>query len=104
MDRSNVINLISETTYKDEYGITRTLTKSRRVFCQVNGITRAEFFEAGRNGLNPEYEMTMFAGDYQGERTVEFEGLLYGVYRTYRGRNDTIELYLERKGGTNGGY
>lgn len=102
MDRSNVINLISETAYKDEYGVTQTLTKSRQVFCQVNSITRAEFFEAGRNGLNPEYEMTMFAGDYQGESTVEFDGRMYGVYRTYKGRNDTIELYVERKGGTNG--
>lgn len=44
----------------------------------------------------------MFFGDYQGEKTVEYNGVTYGIYRTYLGRNDTIELYAERKGGTNG--
>jgi len=33
---------------------------------------------------------------------LEYKGNRYGIYRTYIGRNDTIELYAERKGGTNG--
>ena len=44
----------------------------------------------------------MFAGDYNGERVVEYDGKTYGVYRTYYARTDTVELYVERKGGTNG--
>jgi hypothetical protein len=71
--------------------------------CQVNSVTRNEFFEAGRNGLNPEYVFRVFFGDYDGERIVEYKGKRYGVYRTYHGRNDMMELYAERKGGTNGG-
>ena len=55
----------------------------------------------GRNGLNPEYVFTMFEADYDGEQTIEYNDLRYGVYRTYKGRNDTLELYAERKGGTN---
>lgn len=102
MDRSNVINLVSETKTKNQYGIYQTTRSSRRVFCSINSVTRSEFFEAGRNGLNPELVFTMFFGDYQGEKTVEYNGATYGIYRTYIGRNDTIELYAERKGGTNG--
>lgn len=102
MDRSSVISLISETKTKNEYGVYQTTTSSRDVFCQVNSVSRSEFFEAGRNGLNPEYEFTMFAGDYNGERIVGYNGDTYAVYRTYFGRNDTIELYVERQGGAIG--
>lgn len=102
MDRSSEIILISETKAQDEYGVWRETDTRRTVFAQVDSVTRSEFFEAGRNGLNPEYRFTLFFADYEGERTVEYDGLTYGIYRTYRGRTDTIELYAERKGGTNG--
>lgn len=74
----------------------------RQVFCNVSSVTASEFFEGGRNGLNPEYRMTMFNGDYQGETMLKFNGRTYAIYRTYLDRNDNLELYVERKGGTNG--
>ena len=101
MDRSQVIKLISETNTQDENGVWRTTESETQVFCQVESVTRDELFEAGRNGLNPEYRFTLFFGDYAGERTVEYNGKRYGVYRTYHARTDIIELYAERKGGTN---
>lgn len=102
MDRSQVITLISEAKTQDANGVWQTTTTTRDVFCQVDSVTRQEFFEAGRNGLNPEYRFTLFFGDYEGERTVSYNGNTYGVYRVYQGRTDTLELYVERKGGTNG--
>ena len=102
MDRSEVLTLIGTTREQDEFGIWRETPTSRDVFCQVNSITRSEFFDAGRNGLNPEFMFSMFAGDYGGERVCEYRGQRYSIYRTYLGRNDVIELYAERKGGTNG--
>ena len=98
----NVIKLLSSVEGKDEYGVTRTTYVAREVMCRVDSVTRAEFFEGGRNGLNPSFRMTMFHGDYDGEHLVEFEGKSYSVYRTFRTDNDYIELYVERKGGTNG--
>lgn len=102
MDRSEVLTLIGTTKEQDEFGIWRETPTARNVFCQVSSITRSEFFDAGRNGLNPEFMFSMFAGDYEGERTCEYRGQQYSIYRTYLGRNDTLELYAERKGGTNG--
>jgi hypothetical protein len=102
LDRSKVIQLISQKSIQDENGVWRKIETARTVFCSVNSVTRNEFFEGGRNGLNPEYQVTMFAYDYNGETIVKYEGQRYGVYRTYHGRDDTIELYVERKGGTNG--
>lgn len=101
MDRSDVINLISESRTQDDYGRWIATKTSKQVMCQVDSITRAEFFDGGRNGLNPEFKFTMFFGDYSGESIVEYQGKTYAVYRTYLKRTDIIELYVERKGGTN---
>jgi len=102
MDRSTPIMLLSTTKAQNAYGVWVESPTSRMVFCQVDSVTRAEFFDGGRNGLNPEYRMTMFFGDYNGEKLLSYNGQTYSVYRTYQGKNDTIELYVERKGGTNG--
>lgn len=102
MDRSEVITLLATTKAQDEYGVWQETETSRDVFCQVNSVTRAEFFDGGRNGLNPEFRFTLFFGDYEGEQTVIYKGRAYSVYRTYHGRTDEIELYVQRKGGTNG--
>lgn len=102
MDRSEVITLVGTAYVKNEYGVLVATTTSREVFCQVNSITRAEFFEAGRNGLNPSLMFSVFFGDYSDEPTLIYKGKPYGIYRTYLSRNDTLELYAERKGGTNG--
>lgn len=102
MDRSCVIYLISTTETQNSYGVWTASETSKQVFAQVDSVSRAEFFDAGRAGLNPEYRFTMFFGDYSGEDTVEYEGKVYGIYRTYQPRTDIIELYAERKGRFNG--
>lgn len=124
MDRSTVITLVRESYEQDDNGVWRdtgnylkdesgrivrdeqgepiSMGRTHEVYAQVDSVTRAEFFEGGRNGLNPELVFSMFYGDYNGERTLLYDGKPYGIYRTYLGRNDTIELYAERKGGTNG--
>ena len=102
MDKSSVIYLIAEAKTQDQNGVWRSSVTKRRVFCNVQSVSRTEFFEGGRNGLNPEYIFTMFFGDYNRERMLEYEGETYAVYRTYRARTDEIELYVERQGGVNG--
>ncbi len=101
MDRSTVVYLIAEAYEKNEYGVQTAIETRREVFAQVDSVTASEFFEGGRNGLNPELRFRMFLYDYNGERVIEHNGQRYGIYRTYEGRGDTIELYAERKGGTN---
>ena len=102
MDRSDVINLYSDVISYNEYGVAVKTRTAKQVYCNVSSVTRSEFFDAGRQGLNPEYRFTMFAGDYNGESVVGYKGRLYSVYRTYIAKTDIIELYVERQGGTNG--
>ena len=42
----------------------------------------------------------MFSGDYQGESIAGYKDRIYSVYRTYVAKTDIIELYVERKSGT----
>lgn len=102
MDKTTVIKLIKEHITYDEIKQKVVERTSREVYAQMRGIVRAEWFEAGRNGLKPEITFVMNAFDYEGEKIIEHNGSVYGVYRTYIGRNDSIELYCEKKGGLNG--
>lgn len=98
----DVLKLISKTYTKDKYGVQKATETEREIFCEVKSIARNEFFEAGRNGLNPEYEFIIAEAEYQGESLIEYRGKRYGIYRTYIEPNtDFIELYAERKGGDN---
>lgn len=101
MDRSDVLTLVASALTQNAYGVWTDTETSREVFCEVRSATRAEYFEGGKNGLVPEYVFIVFDGDYNKERTVIYNGVAYGVYRTFQGTTDRVELYCERKGGVN---
>lgn len=102
MDRSNILTLIATSHQQDAQGVWQVTEQRRDIFCDVMSVTRDEFFEGGRNGLNPEYRFDVFGPDYTGESICEFAGKRYAIYRTYHTRTDTLELYAQREGGTNG--
>ena len=98
----DVLTLLAVTSAQNDYGVHEETVTGRQVFCQVESVTRSEFFGAGRNGLNPEFRFLVFTGDYVGEPMCEFHGLYYTIYRTYNvPGTDQTELYVERRGGTN---
>lgn len=103
MDRSIAFYLVSDTYTKDAIG-QQVATRTRRmVYGRINSVSRAEWSAAGEAGIKPEYQLTMFGHDYQGEKTVEMdvngETQVFGVYRTYQTTSDDLELYLEWKVG-----
>ena len=101
-----VIKLISPgQRYQDDKGIWRTREQIKReVFARVGPVGRNEFFNAGKSGLRAEYKFTLFAAEYHGEATCEYEGEVYAIYRTYHvPGTDTLELYVQHKVGVNNG-
>ena len=99
INRSDVAFLISETFSQNNYGVYERTTEKRRVFVDVSSVNSQEWFEGGRNGLNPQYRFTMFAHDYEGEQIIEYRDIQYTVYRTYLRKGDLIELYTEKRKG-----
>lgn len=98
MNRSSVIYLVEETHQQNDYGVIETTYTPRKVYADVTSVSSREWFDGGRNGLNPEYRMTMFFYDYLGEEIVEYNGVQYAIYRTYE-KGDLIELYVQKKQG-----
>lgn len=64
------------------------------VFAQIQEVSSSEFFAASQIGLAAEKRFLVFAGDYQGETVLDYDGNNYSVYRTYTS-GDYIELYCQ---------
>ena len=99
MKKSDVAYLVSESWTQDNTGVQRRSTEKRKVFVKVSSVNSQEWFEGGRNGLNPELRMRMRSADYQGEQIADYNGVEYEIYRTYVARNDFIDLYVQRRVG-----
>lgn len=96
------VSLVSVTWTEDSYGVQQKTETTTDVYGYVDSVTASEVFEGGRNGLNPELRFTMTDLDYDDQTVLVRDSVRYAIYRTYRPNNGTIELYCERKGGTNG--
>lgn len=72
----------------------------KEILTEIESVNRREWFDAGRNGFKPEIKLKTAAVNYSGEKEIEFEGVRYSIYRTFKlTSSDEIELYLERKAG-----
>ena len=99
MDRSSVVYLISESHEQDENGVFTATERRRKVFAGVISVGQNEWHQGARNGLNPSLRITVFGPDYHDEEVLEYNRKRYTVYRTFQGKSDTIDLYVEyRKG------
>ena len=95
--KDDIITLvaITPTGNFDEYGQEITAETTRQVYCKVTSANRAEFFEARQTGLTPEFVFTTQPTNYAGEKVLEYEGVRYSIYRTYRRGADELELYAQ---------
>ena len=102
VDRSNVVTLVSLTYTQDAIGQQIATESTRDVYCDIQSISRAEFFDAGKNDITPDCKITMYRYDYNGERLAVVNGRRLAVYRTYVTQGELIELYLKREVGVDG--
>lgn len=74
--------------------------KLLQIFVSISSVSRSEFFNAGSNGLSPEYVLKTASVNYSGETEIEYNGTRYSIYRTYLAPDsDDIELYIQKKVG-----
>lgn len=99
MDRSTPIYLVAEEYTTDALGQRLPSETQRMVFANVRSVTRSEWNAAGQQGIKPEWQMTMFAPDYEGEKIVIYNGKRFAIYRTYLRADERLELYVEEQVG-----
>lgn len=99
MNKSGIAYLLADSYTQNEYGVLEKTTTRKKVFVATTSVTGTEWFEGGRNGLNPQFRFIMFSHDYNNEKVIEYNGTIYTIYRTFLRSTDEIELYAElRKG------
>ena len=80
---------------------TDPVSTRRTVKCQEMGLTQADIYQAGGEGLSPEAKILIpYDRDYKGERELEYKGERWKVIRTdpYKEYNGVI-LAIRRKEG-----
>lgn len=81
MIRADVITLISTPTH----GVFEDAQEYRRqVYCNVESVSRAEFYAAMQYNLSPSvvFVLSDYA-EYHGEKLCEWNGKRYDIIRTY---------------------
>lgn len=99
LNRSATAYLVSQSYAQNDYGVYERTESKKKVYVDVTSVTAQEWFEGGRNGLNPQYRFTMFSHDYSGEQIIEYKNIQYSIYRSYLRKADLIELYAEKRKG-----
>ena len=86
------------TTY-DEYGNEVITYTDNEVYVMPRGVYNAEFYNAAQAGLHPSITFVLTnKADYNGERLIEWNGVLYNVIRTdWTAQRDSISLICEER-------
>ena len=102
----DVIYLVKTKYEADEYLNQIAIEEERQVFCQVQTVSRNEFYQAAQADMHPEFIFVLsHFKDYEGEKIVKYtdwmghEHKLY-VTRAYRRPGgDAVELTCEERTG-----
>jgi hypothetical protein len=66
------------------------------ILCGLKSVGRSEFYNAAVAGLRPELVFVVHAYEYEGQKSIKFEGIEYRVIRTYSVSFEEMELTCER--------
>ena len=102
MNLAEKIALVSIEYAQDDLGEWTETRTNTEIFGWVESVSMSEFYQAGMQGLEPEYKITIWMQEYGGQDLVEYNSKIYSVYRTFRRSDGRLELYVtERKGEEN---
>ena len=90
--------LISTVTERDERGVSSKRDVPRRVFCNAFSIGNDAFFTAQAAGVHPVAMLQLRTCDYNGEKTVKFNGDTLAVVRSSVKPDFTVLTLEERTG------
>jgi hypothetical protein len=95
----DVCYLIATFSSKDDLGQAIIAEKLYMAFCSKLSITRAEFNSAGSAGFKPDMMLVVDSDTYEKEKSLEYQGKKYSIYKTFARKDGFTELYCEDKQG-----
>lgn len=99
MNQAAKIELIKTSYEQDSIGEWVETQTREKIFAYVESVTMSEFYQAGLQGFKPEFRFLIWRNEYDGQDLLEYNGLVYTIYRTYSRDDGRIELYVTlRKG------
>lgn len=99
MNQAAKIALVKTEYAQDSIGEWTETASKKNVFAYVSSVTMTEFYQAGLQGMKPEFRFLIWLSEYDGEETLEYDGKIYTIYRTYIRDDGRVELYVTlRKG------
>lgn len=98
-----LITLIERIPSQNEYGAPVYEKVGHDVFCTVASVGKNEFYSATQAGLDVQFVFRTHPANYEGEDTLIYEGVEYGIVRTYTASLDVLEIYAGYKAGASYG-
>jgi hypothetical protein len=93
MTLNDTIKLVDIAATEDADGYETFEEKLTEVKCDSgNGVTRTEFYEAYKAGLELSAAFSMWACDYGGQKEIEHNGKRYKVERAFPTGDGAIQL------------
>lgn len=94
---TDVIDLVAVETEKDDDGYDEATETSREVFCNFqSGVSRNEFYEGMKAGMQPVATVEVWEDDYEQETLCEYDDVRYSVIRHYPTGSGTLILVLQK--------
>ena len=90
------LTLISQTVTKDEEGYETVTEIEKEIFCCFyDGVSRGEFYESMKAGMQASVQAEVWADDYERETLAEHDGIRYKVLRHHETGRGTLMLILQ---------
>lgn len=99
MNQAAKISLLKTTYEQDAIGEWIETSTKNTVFAYVSSVSMSEFYQAGLQGMKPEFRFMIWQTEYDGEETLEYKDAVYSIYRTYLRDDGRVELYVTLKKG-----
>lgn len=94
---NKICYLITGVPSYDSQGNQIVVPVKKEVFCQSRGVWQSEYYNAARVDLKPSVTLVLSDDrDYEGEKTVEYEGKTYDIIRTFP-HDGAIDLTLQAR-------
>jgi SPP1 family predicted phage head-tail adaptor len=90
----NVAELLTIITVTDDAGDPTEQQTFTRVFCNELSVGQTEFYQAMATGLKPEIKLELNRFEYNNEKKVKYNNIVYDVIRTYAKDVGIIEVTL----------